>query len=363
MATVSAYSAFNMETAAHAAATTLDDGATTSLLEYFDAGGTYLDQFAGTFTLSSGMPTGGNVNEWYVWTRPGSEFVLDLQITGLSADLDTVLAHIADDDLSGLWEILFAGADTMFGSPAADRLLGHGGADTLSGGGGVDRLRGMAGNDTLNGQGGVDNMAGGAGNDRYIVNHASDVVTEVAGQGTDRVDTSVSYTLPANAENMVLSGAGVINGTGNGAANEMTGNAAGNVLSGLGGADTLSGEGGADTLRGGAGKDTLYGGAGADKFDFNAVSESPPGSGRDSIGDFDAQDRIDLSTIDANSGMAGNQAFTFITGTSFTGPGQVYYNNSTHILYGNTDADTAAEFQITILFDGVSSLAAADFIL
>jgi Ca2+-binding RTX toxin-like protein len=57
-------------------------------------------------------------------------------------------------------------------------------------------------------------MAGGLGDDTYIVDTASDVVTESSGQGTDTISTAVNYTLSSNVENLTFSGAGTFTGTG-----------------------------------------------------------------------------------------------------------------------------------------------------
>jgi len=66
-------------------------------------------------------------------------------------------------------------------------------------------------------------MLGGVGDDTYVVDNAGDVVTENAGEGNDTVQSSVAYTLVANVENLVLTGAGNINGTGNAQNNVLTG--------------------------------------------------------------------------------------------------------------------------------------------
>ena len=79
-------------------------------------------------------------------------------------------------------------------------------------------LTGNAGNNTLSGGAGNDTMVGGAGNDTYVVDATGDVVTEAAGEGTDLVQSSVSFTLGANVENLTLTGTGNINATGNSAA-------------------------------------------------------------------------------------------------------------------------------------------------
>ena len=76
-------------------------------------------------------------------------------------------------------------------------------------------LTGLAGNDTLNGGAGADTMLGGLGNDTYVVDNIGDVANETDGDGTDTVQSGVTYTLDTIVENLTLTGAGSINATGN----------------------------------------------------------------------------------------------------------------------------------------------------
>ena len=161
---------------------------------------------------------------------------------------------------------------------------------------GVENVTGGTGNDTLTGDAAANILAGGVGNDTYFVG-AGDTVTEGAGAGTDTVNSTATFTLGANVENLTLTGSADINGTGNGLANVMIGNTGANVLNGAAGNDTLDG---------GLGSDTMTGGTGNDMFVFHT------GFGNDVITDFDAnptggQDLLDLSAY-APDITAGNFA-------------------------------------------------------
>jgi Ca2+-binding RTX toxin-like protein len=100
----------------------------------------------------------------------------------------------------------------------------------------ANRITGNAGSNLLDGGVGADNLAGGAGNDTYVVDDRNDVVTEAADEGTDAVHAFVSHTLGANVENLLLTGAGDIDGTGNDLANSIVGNGGSNHLDGGAGA-------------------------------------------------------------------------------------------------------------------------------
>ncbi len=209
-----------------------------------------------------------------------------------------------------------AQANVLIGNAAANRLDGGAGADTLTGGAGNDtylvddsgdtvtegRNQGtdlvqsgvsftlgdnvenliLTGNAAINGTGnalanvltgntaanrldggaGADTLIGGAGDDTYVIDNGGDRIVELNNVDNDRVESSISYTLGGQLEQLELTGDAAINGTGNALANTLTGNAGNNVLNGGAGNDTLSG---------GDGTDRLSGGAGADLFVFNSA--------------------------------------------------------------------------------------------
>ena len=145
-------------------------------------------------------------------------------------------------------------------------------------------------------------MIGGAGNDTYIVDHARDVVTEMADAGTDTVRTSLAaYALKGNVENLVYTGTGAFGGVGNCLDNVLTGGTGNDVLIGGAGHDTLNGEAGHDKLNGGIGNDVLWGGAGNDTLTGDAGSDvfvfkRADGAAKNLITDFElGTDKIDLS--------------------------------------------------------------------
>ncbi|TRU38101.1 MAG: hypothetical protein EWV50_12355 [Microcystis aeruginosa Ma_MB_F_20061100_S20] len=110
-------------------------------------------------------------------------------------------------------------------------------------------ITGNSGNNILNGATGIDTLIGGLGNDTYQVDTTTDTITENANQGTDTVQSSVTYTLGNNLENLTLTGTTNINGTGNAANNVITGNSGNNILNGATGIDTLIGGLGNDTYQ------------------------------------------------------------------------------------------------------------------
>jgi Ca2+-binding RTX toxin-like protein len=280
------------------------------------------------------------------------------------------LKNLSSDPFLGTGNAL---NNDMTGGGDEDILHGGDGQDSLSGGSGDDFLHGEAGHDTLSGGTGEDWMAGGDGNDAYVADCEEDAIVELAGGGVDQVFASSSaYTLPDEVENLNYNSYGAFHGTGNALANIIYGGSAADTLEGLagddelrggGGADSLAGADGADLLVGGAGADLLEGGAGADTFRVGAY-ESGTGASADSILDFvSGADLIDLSSIDADSGTAGDQAFAFIGAAAFSGTaGELRYgfDGTDTWLQADTNGDSAADFEI--MLTGPVTPLAGDFV-
>lgn len=172
-----------------------------------------------------------------------------------SAGTDLVSANLTFDltTQDNVENLTLTGATAIdaTGNALANVLTGNTGNNVLTGAAGNDTLIGDAGTDRLDGGTGNDKMTGGTGNDTYVVNATTDTVTEASGADVDLVEASISYTLGANVENLTLTGASAINGTGNG----TTAAPISNTLTGNTGANTLDGKGGADTMAGGDGSD------------------------------------------------------------------------------------------------------------
>jgi Ca2+-binding RTX toxin-like protein len=93
----------------------------------------------------------------------------------------------------------------------------------------ANALTGNLANNLLDGKAGADTMTGGAGNDTYVVDALGDSIAENVGEGTDLVQSALTWTLAANVENLTLTGTAALNGTGNALANTLVGNAGANV--------------------------------------------------------------------------------------------------------------------------------------
>lgn len=275
----------------------------------------------------------------------------DNTIVGTPAG-DTINGGDGNDSLYGE-----AGADKLNGDNGNDVLVGGLGNDRLDGGAGYDSLYGGDGNDYLDGGINGDQMYGGTGNDVYIVDNVNDRANEVVGEGYDVVRANVTYTMTLGIEALELQGTANFRGTGNAEANRMIGNGGHNTLDGLGGADVLSGGAGNDTLIGGTGNDNQTGGAGVDTFVVRQESVNSSMAGGvleiDYITDLRAVERdlLDLSAIDANMNVAGDQSFTAVSAFSGTaGEMSLSYSagSNTTTLRLDVDGDGRADYQLRL---------------
>jgi Ca2+-binding RTX toxin-like protein len=350
------------------------------------AGDDILNGGGGNDTLDGGTGadtmSGGTGNDTYIVDDIG-----DSVIENSGEGTDTVKVSLASYTLTANVEkLLFTGAGSfdgtgnalnndMTGGSSNDTFHGGDGYDYLSGGAGDDSLYGGNDGDTLVGGTGADYMEGNAGDDVYIVDNAGDSVVEASGEGRDTVYTTLlSYTLGSNVEDLNWNGgSGAVTFTGNALDNVIYGGAGNDGLTGLDGADTLRGQVGDDTLDGGNGVDLLVGGSGADILTGGADAdtfrignyESGTGATADRITDFaSGTDIVDLSGVDANQNVFGNEALTWIGSAAFSstaGELRTYFDGTDTWIQGDTTGDGVADFEVR--FDGAVTLGASDFIL
>jgi Ca2+-binding RTX toxin-like protein len=257
----------------------LEGGTTTEVaLSFADADGDALTIAMGTapqfgtvelapggtaFTYDALDPAGGILDSFTIKATDPWGGVYELPVTVHIGITKQGQDGIINDTLAG-----GGGDDLIFGLAGNDMITGLDGDDILIGDEGNDVLDGGAGNDLLDGGTGVDQMSGGAGDDFYTVDDAKDKVIEGLAQGIDTVETLVSYTLPANVENLLVITPTAVTGVGNTLNNVITGNNGNDNLKGLSGNDTISGGNGNDTIEGGPGTDKLNGGPGLDTISF-----------------------------------------------------------------------------------------------
>ena len=235
-----------------------------------DDGANVLDGAKGNDTMA-----GGNGDDVYAVDAVGDVIVENadggtdsVNVALTAAGTYVLAANVENATVTAAASI----AVNLAGNDLDNVLTGNAAANTLSGGGG---------NDTLDGGAGVDKLSGGGGNDTYMVDVAGDVVTELAGEGTDSVLTALAtYTLTANVENLTYTGAAKFTGTGNALDNVITGGNVGNKLDGGAGNDQLTGGNGADNLIGGLGDDTFIGATGKDTVDGGAGTDVLQGLGK-----------------------------------------------------------------------------------
>ena len=234
------------------------------------------------------------------------------------AGADTLIGGLGDDsywvDVAGdvVTELSGQGNDTVraalsytLGANLENVILTGTGNVNAVGNSLVNALTGNAGNNSLDGRAGADTMTGGKGDDIYYVDNTGDVVTEADGEGTDTINTSVSYGLAGRfIETLALTGTANINATGNSKDNTLIGN---------------------------TGNNSFTGGNGADIFVFNT------GSGADTITDFTTADTINVSAYHAISHMVtqsgGNVVIDFGGGNTVTVLAATVANVNAHTIF------------------------------
>lgn len=335
------------------------------------AGNDSLQGQEGADTLEGGAGgdelIGGNGIDLVTYRGAMAGVLADLTLT-LAATGDAVgdtFLSIENMDGSGFGDTLAGSgsANAITGGTGADRLLGGGGDDTvmggadidtldggaandlLQGGEGSDALEGDTGNDTLDGGlGAADTMSGGAGNDVFIF-ETGDRMRDSGGIDEIRTAESINISGLAIFENVTLTGTADVNVRGNSLGNVIVGNTGNNLLTGMTGADTMTGGGGTDT------------------FSFRDIADSAVGS-LDIITDFvglGAGDRLDVSVIDANTGIGGDQAFTWLGAAASTAAGQARFYQSGGNTFVEFDNGTA---ELVVRLNGTGlGLTAADFVL
>ncbi len=302
---------------------------------------------------SLGAPIAGtNATEVLVGTAKGETIMAldgnDNVVAGAGADV--VTGGNGNDLMSGE-----AGRDVMFGGDGDDNMLGGSDADMLYGDAGNDRVFGDDGSDMIDAGAGNDTVYGGAGNDLIVAsaNDGNDVYygdDMAGGSGNDTLDMSaITANITANLG-------------GNGASN-------GSVFSTQSGSDTIWGienivtGSGNDVITASHAVNVIDGGGGNDTFRFLSAADA----NGDTILGFQPGDRLDLSAIDANGGVAGKQAFTLANGSSFTGPAQLVISHETRddgeytVVSGNVTGPDAAEFNISIM--GNPDLSGSDCVI
>jgi Ca2+-binding RTX toxin-like protein len=276
-------------------------------------------------------------------------------------DNDTLVGGTGNDYLYG-----GSGIDHLFGDD--DYILSPDDNDHLYGGDDTDYLWGGRGTDFLYGDDGDDTMCGGLGTDYLYGGNNSDwMFGDTYLMGSSEVDTSRDHLYGDGGDDHLFGGNG---------SDFLYGNADNDSLLGEAGDDVLLGDQGSDFLVGGSGRDEMrgdFGGVWTDTFIFESTSDfvgTAAAHTCDLIGDFiSGVDKIDLHLIDASTVLDGNNGFLWRgTGAFNTSPnGEIRYGTEvdpgTHeryaVIYGDTDSDTAAEFQIEVR--GTSYLELWDF--
>jgi serralysin len=360
------------------------------------------NHYVGGSSTASNYMYGGNGTDW-LFGGAAADY-----ITGGGGD-DTLKGGGGDDTLGG-----GTGDDYLIGGSGADKLYGGEGNDTagyglstsgvtvdlsglLAGAGDAfgdtfysienlggsnynDRLYGDAGSNQLVGGAGDDYLEGGGGADTFFGGYRGISISDKAGndtvgytRSTSGVTVSLEYNTASGGDATGDQFFNISNITGSSFNDVIAGDGNDNVLQGGAGSDQLKGGGGSDTLVGGLGQDFMSGEAGSDIFKFEEsrvgltnrfrFDTGNTADTRDIIYDFtQGADLIDLSNYDANKLLLGNQDFTWIGQSEFTGVAgqlQYHYEGANTIVCGDVNGDRVSDFQIQLAT--ITPLNASDF--
>lgn len=310
------------------------------------------DDFGGGFVLDPSVDHEGYTVMSYT-SAPRNWVLID---TGTRYVYDTVSpSTLMMMDIEALQHLYGANTDTAAGKTVYDWATNEELLETIWDGGGVDTLD--CSNQTLSCK--IDLRDGqfssiGIRTTDAEIKLGLDLPGSVALDAWDRDNLYNGVNNLGIAKNAIIE-----NATGGSANDTITGNNVANRLTGGAGNDKLAGGTGNDRLCGGIGLDRMDGGAGRDLFDFNRTTETLAQRADVITGFVSGTDRIDLSTLDADTSVAGNQAFDFIGAARFNAAGQLRFEAG--VLYGSTDADATAEFAIKL--NGVLTVVEGDFVL
>ncbi len=286
---------------------------TTFVVSYSDP--TISEQLTLTGTFGDyvdGYPTTGTITSASYWLDGNTLFT----ITDMSMSVEDFTSFVNSDDLTGLFQTILAGADTLLGSDGNDVLLGFDGDDTLRGGTGDDQLHGGAGDDFLSEYSGD---SGPFGNDLYDGGEGADRVSYFTSDGLHGVSVDLNLTGSQNTGQGNDTLISIEHVTATYDNDLLIGNDADNWFWSFSGIDTLYGQGGNDYFTVGADDKLISGGTGIDTVDMADFSYAQVYQNAGGINvSLELQDTAQwvgtgywtLSSIENLGGFTGNDTLT-----------------------------------------------------